>query len=189
MLDHLSKMDRSIPVIFINTGFLPDETLLFRDYLKEEYGLRFHEYGPSQKQIKEIADRILWEVDPQTYTRITKLEPLQRAIKERKVTALLTAVRGDQTDNRSTLDVIGDGNDGEVRIRPFIDWSSSEVSGYIDKNDLPRNPLYAKGYELVGDWHSTIPGKGREGRAIMECGLHMVDGKLVKGKVEKDSKS
>ena len=189
MLDHLSKLEKAVPVIFINTGFLPDETLQFRDELKKRYGLRFHEFGPTREQVKEIADSLLWQSDPDKYSKLTKLNPLKRAIKELDVRALLTGVRADQTDNRSTLGVVGEGNDGEVRIRPFIDWSAEEVSDYIDKNELPRNPLYAQGYELVGDWHSTMPGKGREGRAIMECGLHMVDGKLVKRYVEKDIKS
>jgi phosphoadenosine phosphosulfate reductase len=49
---------------------------------------------------------------------------------------------------------------------------------YIRDRGLPYNPLHDRGYDSIGDWHSTVPGKGREGRWAgtekTECGIHTV---------------
>jgi phosphoadenosine phosphosulfate reductase len=177
--DHIAQAEQSVPFIHINTGFLPDETVAFRDDLSERYGFQVHEFGPSGEQIEEIAAQQLWEVDMARYGRVTKLEPLSRAINRLGVVALLSGVRGDQTENRATLDYVGTGNDGELRVHPFIDWSTSQVTEYITRNGLPRNPLYYQGFESVGDWHATVPGKDRSGRTVVECGLHTVGGTLI----------
>ena len=180
LLDHMVQTENSVPVIHINTGFLPKETLSFRDSLQQRYGLQLYEFGPDKKQVKRITTQKLWDVDLAQYSKVTKLDPLHKAIEELGVQALLTGVRGDQTENRATLGYIGLGNDGELRINPFIDWSKSQVTDYITSHNLPRNPLYAQGFESVGDWHTTRPGKNRSGRTVMECGLHMVNGRLVR---------
>lgn len=181
MLDHVAQMSRPVPVIHINTGFLPEQTLDFRDELEKRYGFRLYEFGPTEEQIADVTMLRLWDGDLATYSKITKLDPMSKAISELKVTALLTAVRADQTDNRATLRYIGEGNDGELRIHPFIDWPKAQVNDYIEKNNLPRNPLHKKGFESVGDRHVTRPGHDRHGRTVMECGIHVVGGKVVKG--------
>lgn len=180
ILDHIAKTGASVPVIHINTGFLPAETLKFRDKLAKKYGFRLYQFGPSEEQIDEITKRKLWKNNLAEYSKITKLDPLEQAISQLDAVALLTGVRGDQTDNRATLEFIGKGNNDELRIRPFIDWTESMVADYIDSNKLPRNPLYKKGFGSVGDLHTTKAGAGREGREVIECGLHMVNGKLVR---------
>jgi phosphoadenosine phosphosulfate reductase len=180
LLDHIAKSQQSVPVIHINTGFLPKETVAFRDSLQQRYGFQLYEFGPDKKHIKDITAQKLWEADLSAYSKVTKLEPMSRAINKLGVRALLTGVRGDQTPNRATLGYIGQGNDGELRINPFIDWSQAQVAAYISSNNLPRNPLYDQGFESVGDWHTTRPGKNRNGRTVMECGLHMVNGRLVR---------
>jgi phosphoadenosine phosphosulfate reductase len=181
MLDHLSHASQQVPVIHINTGFLPEETLSFRDELEKRYGFQLYEFGPSEAQIADVNLLRLWEGDLPMYSKITKLDPMSKAIDELKVSALLTAVRGDQTANRATLRFIGEGNDGELRIHPFIDWSKAQVNEYIADNNLPRNPLYKQGFESVGDQHVTVAGTDRQGRTVMECGIHVVGGKVIKG--------
>jgi phosphoadenosine phosphosulfate reductase len=179
MLDHIAE--KNIPVIHINTGFLPKETLIFRDELQDRYGFQLHEYKPSVERLGDIVAGKLWETDLSTYSRMTKLEPLAEAIRDLGVTALLAGLRGGQTTNRSKLGYIGRGHDGEYRIHPFIDWSEDEVSAYFDRHKLPRHPLYARGFGSVGDMQTTAPGKQREGRTVMECGLHVSGGDIVRG--------
>jgi phosphoadenosine phosphosulfate reductase len=181
MLDHVARTGRKIPVIFINTGFMPPETLAFKQVLQATFELDFFEYGPSRDDIALVHTGMLWERDPDLYSHITKLEPLSRAIRELGANALLTAVRGDQTSNRAKLGHVGQGNDNEVRIRPFIGWPKSQVAQYISENQLPRHPLYYQGFDSVGDVHTTRAGRDREGRSITECGMHVSGGKVVRG--------
>jgi phosphoadenosine phosphosulfate reductase len=182
MIDHISRVNSNIPVIHINTGFLPKETTQFKKRLVEIYPIKLIEYRPTTTTINKIKKQKLWETDLQAYSKLTKLEPLTQAVKELGIRALLSGIRGDQTKNRSTLEIIELGNDGEYRIHPFINWTKEEVNEYFKQNNLTRNELYIKGYDSVGDKQVTRAGKDRNGREIMECGLHMVNGRLVRNR-------
>ena len=50
------------------------------------------------------------------------------------------------------------------KANPLADWTDDDCWAYIRERDLPYNPLHDRGYESIGDTHSTQPGKGREGR-------------------------
>lgn len=186
MLHQIAQAGVTIPVIHINTGFLPPETIAFRDELQKRYGFRLHEYGPTKQQIADIELLRLWEGDMELYSKLTKLDPLARAIEELGVTALLVGIRGDQTANRANLGLLEYGRSKEVRIHPLIDWNKVRIERYIKQYNLPRNPLYYKGYESVGDQHLTKPGNDRSGRSVMECGINVVDGKVVINRKEAD---
>jgi phosphoadenosine phosphosulfate reductase len=176
ILDHIAQTGTSVPIIHINTGFLPQATLDFRDTLEQLYDLTIYEVGPTEAEIDEINKLELWDTDPTAYSKKTKLQPLSRVIDSFHIQGLLTAVRSDQTDNRATLDIVGYGSDNELRIRPFIDWSNEQVNDYIESHGLPRNALYAHGFDSVADTQTTKRGKGRNGRALLECGLHVEGG-------------
>lgn len=180
MVEHIANSKLPIKFIFLNTGFLPNETLSFRYDLSSKYGVQIIEVGPSQDEIEYIQHKKLWEADLEMYSRITKLEPLSKAISEYGITGLLSAIRHDQTENRSKLNFIGKGKDGEVRIHPFLDWSQQMVNEYFNVHNLPRNELFSKGYDSVEDVQTMAPGANRQGRSRMECGLHLVDGKIVR---------
>ena len=63
------------------------------------------------------------------------------------------------------------------KANPLADWSDDDCWSYIRERGLPYNALHDRGYESIGDTHSTIPGAGREGRwadtGRTECGLHV----------------
>lgn len=179
LLDHIYKLKLDIPVIHINTGFLPVETIQHKQNLVKRYKLKLLEYGPSFEIIKNIELLRLWDGDEQLYSKLSKQDPLANAIRALKVRALITGVRSDQTAQRAKLDIIGYGNNNELRLRPFIDWDKEQVENYFTDNNLPRHPLFFKGFGSVGDYHSTKPGTGRSGRAIMECGIHVSEGKVI----------
>ena len=183
LIDLVSRSGHSIDLLHINTGFLTPETIPFRDSLVEKYGLRLHEFGPSEEEVRTMSEMQLWQTDPEEYSRVTKLEPLTRAIQTLGVTALLSGIRRDQTSNRAEIGVIDTGNDGETRIHPVIDWDQAAIDDYFSVNGLPRHPLYEQGYGSVGDAHTTFKGKNREGRVIDECGIHVVGGVVIRNRL------
>ena len=66
------------------------------------------------------------------------------------------------------------------KANPLADWSDDDCWAYIRERGLPYNALHDQGYDSIGDTHSTLPGKGREGRWAgterTECGLHTWSG-------------
>ena len=121
--------------------------------------------------------------------RIRKVEPLQRALAGRR--AWLTGQRRSQAVTRGALAIEEhDAAHGMAKFNPLADWSEQDVWDYIHAHHVPYNPLHDQGYRSIGCAPCTRPvGPGEDLRAgrwwwetpeSKECGLHVVDGKLVR---------
>jgi len=77
-----------------------------------------------------------------------------------------------------------------VKFNPLADWSEENVWQYLRDHEVPYNPLHDQGYPSIGCAPCTRaiePGEDvRAGRwwwenpDSKECGLHVVDGKLIR---------
>jgi phosphoadenosine phosphosulfate reductase len=121
--------------------------------------------------------------------RIRKVEPLGRALAGKK--AWITGQRRAQSTTRAELAVQeDDAAHGMAKFNPLADWSEADVWEYIRANDVPYNSLHERGYPSIGCEPCTRaiqPGEDiRAGRwwwenpESKECGLHLVDGKLIR---------
>ncbi len=180
----LSRLDRSVPVIWVDTGYLPPETYTYAEGLMEQLGLQVHvaQALMSPARMEALHGR-LWESgrveDLETYHRIRKVEPLDRAMRELGVTCWASGVRGRQTDHRSAMQPLEQVR-GRWALRPLLDWTSRDVLYYMQEHGLPQHPLFEQGYSTVGDWHSSGPDDGsssgrstRFGGLKQECGIHL----------------
>ena len=82
LLKVMADVDPAIPVIFLDTGWLFEETLAYRDTLIATLGLRdVRSIKPLEQTLsREDPDRELWFSDPDACCRIRKVEPLARAL-------------------------------------------------------------------------------------------------------------
>ena len=180
----ISRLDRPVPVIWVDTGYLPPETYTYAEALMQRLNLRVHvaQSSVSPARMEALHGR-LWETgqleDLETYHRIRKVEPLDRAMAELNVSCWASGVRGRQTDHRSAMQPL-ELVRGRWALRPLLDWTSRDVYYYMQEHDLPQHPLFAQGYSTVGDWHSSGPDDGSSsGRATrfgglkQECGIHL----------------
>ena len=180
----ISRLDRPVPVIWVDTGYLPPETYTYAEELMQRLNLRVHvaQSTVSPARMEALHGR-LWETgqveDLETYHRIRKVEPLDRAMAELNVSCWASGVRGRQTDHRSAMQPL-ELVRGRWALRPLLDWTSRDVYYYMQEHDLPQHPLFAQGYSTVGDWHSSGPDDGSSsGRATrfgglkQECGIHL----------------
>lgn len=180
MLHMVTGLVPKIPVILINTGYLFPETEKFILRLTEKFRLNLKIF--SSRETPESFERTygrLWEKGEEgirQYNNLQKVLPMQNALRFLKAKAVISGVRSEQTENRASLKKVEYTDDGLYRIYPILSWDTTEVEEYFKKHNLPRHPLVAQGYESIGDTHSTIPGKGREGRLLgvkQECGIHL----------------
>ena len=174
----------SVPVIWVDTGYLPPETYHYSEQLRERLKIRLVvAQSPISPARMEALHGRLWETgslsDLETYHRIRKVEPLEEALETLKVSCWASGVRRGQTDHRRSmtwLDPIRD----RLSLRPLLDWTHKDVYYYMQDNDLPQHPLFDQGYSTVGDWHSSGPDGGdssgrdtRFGGLKQECGIHV----------------
>jgi len=176
VLAHLiSRIDRSVPVIFLDTRFHFRETYEFKQQFADQYGLNLVELTP-------LTDPgPLYKTDPDRCCFIRKVEPLERAIVG--VDAWISAVRQDQSDSRAATEVLEYHEVGGrpiVKVFPLAHWSRADVWRYIRENGVPYHPLLDQGYTSIGCWPCTRPTRpgdaeraGRwSGTGKLECGLH-----------------
>jgi phosphoadenosine phosphosulfate reductase len=185
MLHLATQVKPDIPVIWIDTGYLPAETYRFAEDLIARLNLNIQVYQSAMSPARmEALYGKLWELDDvdafNRYDYVRKVEPMQRALRDLKATAWLAGLRSKQTDHRKTLDVVGVQGD-RYKVLPILDWHSRDIYNYLTQFDLPYHPFFERGYTSVGDWHSSRPVTADDGhdrntrfRGLkQECGLHL----------------
>ncbi len=187
MLHLATRVVPDLPVIWVDTGYLPAETYRFAEELRERLALNLHVVqSPISPARMEALYGRLWEHDDveavQLYDRIRKVEPMQRELEALGATAWLSGLRADQTDFRRTLPVVGQQGQ-RFKILPILRWTTRDVHDYLKAHNLPYHPLFEQGYATVGDWHSSRPLTANDeherdtrfGGLKQECGLHLPD--------------
>ncbi|WP_034291863.1 phosphoadenylyl-sulfate reductase [Herbaspirillum sp. RV1423] len=189
------KLQDKIAIFTLETGRLHKETLGMLDRIKENYGYDVTPYRPDPAAVEQYVSRnglnaFYDSVDMRKECcRIRKIEPLDRALAGNK--SWVTGQRRAQSVTRAALDVQeDDAAHGMAKFNPLADWSEEDVWQYLRDNQVPYNPLHDQGYPSIGCEPCTRaiqPGEDvRAGRwwwenpDSKECGLHVVDGKLVR---------
>ena len=108
MLHLVTQVKPDIPVIWVDTGYLPPETYQFADELQQRLNLNLQIYqSPLSPARMEALYGKLWEQEDvaalNRYDAIRKVEPMQRALRELGATAWLAGLRANQTQHRSNL--------------------------------------------------------------------------------------
>jgi phosphoadenosine phosphosulfate reductase len=181
LLKVMADVDPGIPVVFLNTGWLFEETLAYRDTLIATLGLRdVRSIKPLEQTLsREDPDRELWFSDPDACCRIRKVEPLARALKP--FAAWINGRKRFQGGTRAEIPVVED-DGARLKFNPFANVSREEIEAIYRLAKLPQHPLVASGYLSVGCMpcsSRTAPDEdaraGRwRGRAKTECGIHTI---------------
>jgi phosphoadenosine phosphosulfate reductase len=181
LLKVMADVDPSIPVIFLDTGWLFEETLAYRDMLIAALGLRdVRSIKPLEATLsREDKDGDLWFSDPDACCRIRKVEPLARALKP--FAAWINGRKRFQGGLRAAIPVV-EADGARLKFNPFANVSRAEIEAIYQRANLPQHPLVASGYLSVGCMpcsSRTAPGEdaraGRwRGRPKSECGIHAV---------------
>ena len=195
LTDLILKAKLNIGIFSLETGRLHAETLAMLDQVKERYGYDIALYKPqpeavdayvAQNGLNAFYDSVEMRRE---CCRIRKVEPLGRALAGNK--AWVTGQRRAQSATRTSLMVEEDDPAHLMtKFNPLADWSEEDVWNYIRDNGVPYNALHDQGYPSIGCAPCTRaiePGEDvRAGRwwwenpESKECGLHMVDGKLIR---------
>ena len=195
LTDLILRSGLPIGIFSLETGRLHAETLGMIERIKQSYAYEVALYKPQPEAVDAYVaahglNAFYDSVElRKECCRIRKVEPLGRALAGKK--AWITGQRRAQAATRAELHVQEDDPaHGMVKFNPLADWSEEDVWRYIRDNDVPYNPLHDKGYPSIGCEPCTRaiqPGEDiRAGRwwwenpDSKECGLHVVDGKLVR---------
>tara|TARA_Y100001978_G_C23601835_1_gene389161 strand:+ start:86 stop:877 length:792 start_codon:yes stop_codon:yes gene_type:complete len=178
------KSRKKPKIIWIDTGYLPQETYHYAEVLTKLFELDLIvAQSPISPARMEALHGKLWETgkikDLNKYHQIRKIEPLENVLSELGTACWASGVRKGQTKNRDSMSHI-DYIRERLTLRPLLHWTKKDIFYYMDNNDLPQHPLFEKGYSTVGDWHSSAAednnSRGRStrfGGVSEECGIHV----------------
>lgn len=186
ILHMISKIDPSLPIIFLDTRKHFRETLAYRDDLVQRFGLTdFRNITPDQLAIEvEDPDGTLNQTEPDNCCNLRKIRPLDGVIEG--FAARITGRKRYQTPDRANMPIL-DEISPQVRVNPLAYWSARDVTEYLRRHDIPPHPLLSLGYLSIGCQPCTTRvASGEDPRAgrwrnseKTECGIHMVEGKWV----------
>ena len=182
MIHLINQVERDIPILFIDTGYLFPGTYEYANTLQNEMSFKAKVYSAKMSPaFQESTYGKLWsggKEDMAKYNFLNKREPMDRALCDHEATLWLAGLRRSQADSRAELPFIVKQNN-ILKMYPILDWDDRTTYQYLPKNKLPYHPLEGMGYDSLGDWHSTQkrsevekPEDARHGGHGRECGLH-----------------
>jgi phosphoadenosine phosphosulfate reductase len=179
LLHIVAEIDKSLPVVFVDTLHLFPETLAYRDALVRRLGLTHVEtvHPEPQALAKEDPEGFLWAKDPDRCCELRKVLPLAKALEGYE--AWITGRKRFQTATRAGLPLF-EAEGERVKINPLAGWTQSRLKAYYEEHDLPRHPLVKKNYLSIGCIPCTSPVRPGEdpragrwrGHGKVECGIH-----------------
>jgi phosphoadenosine phosphosulfate reductase len=195
LLHMVAVVDRATPVLFIDTEMLFSETLVYQRELAEMLGLRDVRVirASRTRMAAHDPEGLLHRENPDACCALRKTEPLEHALAP--FDAWITGRKRFQSGSRAALEFFEAEGAERIKINPLAHWAREDVAEYMVNNRLPRHPLVAKGYPSIGCAPCTTPvAAGEDPRAGRwrgsekeECGIHFVDGRIVRGPLRQAS--
>jgi phosphoadenosine phosphosulfate reductase len=184
LLHLIATIDRSVPVLFLETGKHFPETLAYRDEVMKRLGMTNLVNLTPDPQALAARDGtgLRWSYDPDGCCEIRKVQPLARALTH--FDASITGRKGFQNAARAglpTFEIDQTDVHGRLKLNPLATWSAGDIDAYFTATGLPAHPLVAQGYPSIGCSPCTsivAPGEDlRSGRwkgwDKTECGIHV----------------
>ena len=187
ILHAIAETGANIDVFTLDTGRHFPETLDTISASELRYGVRIRMVAPDASDLEDLIERdgvlgFRASVGARkSCCDVRKVHPLRRGLAG--AAAWVTGLRRGQSAGRATVPFAAwDDDYGLIKINPIADWSTEQLSAYIQANDIPVNPLHARGFPSIGCQPCTRairPGEdiraGRwwwENEDGKECGLH-----------------
>ena len=180
LLHIISRIDPTIPVVFLNTGFHFSETIVYRDEIVGKLGLNLIDLKPKVPKSLQLGmnGKLLFTSDPDHCCDLNKTQPMEKLLMGYDV--WIIGLRSDQSETRKNMSIEEDAPHGVTRFHPIISWTNRHIWEYRKKYNLPEHPLDQHGYMSIGCEPCTRKldpeMQEREARWYgmnkTECGLH-----------------
>lgn len=155
----LHSMPIEMPVVFVDTGVLFQETLDTRDRLASQYGLTIRTLTPTmsmEEQTRQFGVLYLTPDGQKQCCEMRKSEPLD-AVKG-EYDALVSSLRRSDGGRRGVCPILAvDPRLNCLRVNPLANYSDEQLESYIREHDVILNPLHSQGYSTIGCNRCTTP--------------------------------
>jgi len=187
LLHLIAKISPQSPVLFLDTGKLFPETLVYQKELIEKLQLTNVEILRPDATAIERGDPhdILWQEDNAACCELRKVDPLRTALVG--YDTWISGRKSYQSELRSPLQLF-ERSGNHIKVNPLANWSRDQLVEYMQRHDLSPHPLISQGYASIGCAPCTTrvcqgehsrAGRWR-GQNKTECGIHFINGKTAR---------
>ena len=190
LLHMASEVDRSLPIMFLDTLKLFPETIAYRDRLVRELGLRdVRVFQPNVANIEnDDPAGTLHLSNSDKCCNIRKTLPMEKAF--RGFDVMISGRKRFHGATRADLKFVS--IEGErLKVEPLAGFTALDLQTYMVNHQLPSHPLKLAGYHSIGCMPATctVPGGSADnpragrwmGSAKVECGIHFTaNGKIIR---------
>lgn len=186
----VTKSAAEVDVFTLDTGRLFPEVLETVELSELRFRIPIRLVVPDVQEVEELVSRdgvygFRQSVENRkSCCEVRKVRPLNRALEGAQ--GWITGLRRDQSQARADVSLAEwDADRGLIKVNPVADWSEETLMAYIEANNIPVNPLHARGFGSIGCAPCTRaiePGEdsraGRwwwESEDKKECGLHVAE--------------
>jgi phosphoadenosine phosphosulfate reductase len=170
-----------VQVVFLDTGYHFAETIGTRDWITSVLPVTLVNVRPEQTVAEQDATygEKLHERDPDLCCSLRKVRPLAEQLAG--YVAWGSGLRRDESPTRADTRIVDwDDRRGMLKINPLAAWTQDVVDAYVERHQVPVNPLVELGYASIGCAPCTRPVAPGEdaragrwaGRGKTECGIH-----------------
>jgi phosphoadenosine phosphosulfate reductase len=183
----IHRLGLEIPILFVDTGVMFQETLATRDRLAAEYQLDIRTLHPEltmEEQTEKYGVLYLSVEGQKKCCHMRKVDPLLRLRGE--FDCLISSLRRADGGRRGSCPILSaDVEMNAVRLNPLANFSDEQLQGYIAEHHVITNPLHKQGFSTIGCNRCTTPilphedkrsGRWRHlGMQAMYCGINPTD--------------
>jgi len=188
ILSHMiSSLGLNIPILFVDTGVMFQETLTTRDRIVSEYGVNVRTLHPELTMVQQTEKYGVLYLTPEGQRdccHMRKVEPLLRMKGE--YDALMGSLRRADGGRRGDCPLLAiDTEMNAIRINPLANFSDEALEDYLATHPVIVNPLHSQGFSTIGCNRCTTPvlpgepkraGRWRHlGPWSMYCGINPTD--------------
>ncbi|MEZ4880645.1 MAG: phosphoadenylyl-sulfate reductase [Chitinophagales bacterium] len=150
MLHILAQIDNSIPVYFLNTGYLFPQTIQYKDEIANLFNIKVIDVKSAtpRNMQKDYAGRLLFTSDPDFCCHLNKVAPMEPILQSHDI--WINGVRADQNANRANMKEEQATPQGAMRYHPMLQWTKPMIYAYIKEHNIPKHPLENDGYTSIG---------------------------------------
>jgi phosphoadenosine phosphosulfate reductase len=161
MLNLITEQDKTVPVVWVDTGYNTRDTYVVAEKIIQEMDLNMHIFSPISTSARRDATMGIPSPEDELlhkeFSRQVKLEPFSRAIDALAPEVWLTGLRREETAFRQTLDIVSWDSRGILKVAPIFHFNEDDIDEYMQIHELPTCKRYFDPTKVADN---------------QECGLH-----------------
>jgi len=159
MLWLIRKIDKNIPVVYMNSNYSFPDNYEFRDRMLKEWNIKHYIELPPVSDYKEIVETFgLPGISRKSQDQEKVVSKLKKQLRPeiKEFDSVFLGIRASESRARQNMirysGKINTLKNGITKIMPIADWTFKEMWQIVKENNIPMNTIYSKDKFSSPEW-------------------------------------